>query len=166
MESGRQDSIAFGDYSYRMNENYGKISNDYSVLEKEKKQSLPSSSSPRAGFITHLISRFDTLSGVAIKYDVEVADIKKMNGLVTDRQMFALKSLRIPLTGRHPPSPCSTNGSDTLRQSSTNITPAHHLPPELFQSLRLKTSPRILSPTMSSLQGYYGLKATEKKEHV
>lgn len=68
MESGRQDSIAFGDYSYRMNENYGKISNDYSVLEKEKKQSLPSSSSPRAGFITHLISRFDTLSVVAIKY--------------------------------------------------------------------------------------------------
>ncbi|TYG90075.1 hypothetical protein ES288_A12G154400v1 [Gossypium darwinii] len=163
MESGRQDSIAFGDYSYRMNENYGKISNDYSVLEKEKKQSLPSSSSPRAGFITHLISRFDTLSGIAIKYDVEVADIKKMNGLVTDRQMFALKSLRIPLTGRHPPSPCSTNGSDTLRQSSTNITPAHHLPPELFQSLRLKTSPRRLSSTMSSLQGYYGLEATEKK---
>ncbi|TYG41262.1 hypothetical protein ES288_D12G161800v1 [Gossypium darwinii] len=161
MESGRLDSIAYGDYSYRMNENYGKISNDYSVLEKEKNQSLPSSSSPGAGFITHLISRFDTLS--------VVADIKKMNGLVTDRQMFALKSLRIPLTGRHPPSPCSTNGSDTLRQSSANKTPAQHLPPELFdsfQSLRLKTSPRILSPTMSSLQGYYGLKATEKKEHL
>ncbi|MBA0834453.1 hypothetical protein Goarm_006806 [Gossypium armourianum] len=158
MESGRQDSIAYGDYSYRMNENYGKISNDYSVLEKEKNQSLPSSSSPGAGFITHLISRFDTLS--------VVADIKKMNGLVTDRQMFALKSLRIPLTGRHPPSPCSTNGSDTLRQSSANKTPAQHLPPELFnsfQSLRLKTSPRMLSSTMSSLQGYYGLKATEKK---
>ncbi|MFQ6637284.1 hypothetical protein Gotur_012895 [Gossypium turneri] len=184
MESGRQDSIAYGDYSYRMNENYGKISNDYSVLEKEKNQSLPSSSSPGAGFITHLISRFDTLS--------VVADIKKMNVLITDRQMFALKSLRIPLTGRHPPSPCSTNGSDTLRgkglskdrtwdlvstktslqqksapvQSSANKTPAQHLPPELFnsfQSLRLKTSPRMLSSTMSSLQGYYGLKATEKK---
>nr|KJB46694.1 hypothetical protein B456_008G1489001 [Gossypium raimondii] len=68
MESGRQDSIAYGDYSYRMNENYGKISNDYNVLEKEKNQSLPSSSSSGAGFITHLISRFDTLSVVAIKY--------------------------------------------------------------------------------------------------
>ncbi|MBA0730505.1 hypothetical protein Golax_023184 [Gossypium laxum] len=119
MESRRQDSIAYGDYSYRMNENYGKFSNDYSVLEKEKNQSLPSSSSPGAGFITHLISRFDTLSIVGLSLSstdgVEVADIKKMNGLVTDRQMFALKSLRIPLTGRHPPSPCSTNGSDTLR---------------------------------------------------
>lgn len=36
----------------------------------------------------------------------QVADIKKMNGLVTDFQMFALKSLQIPLPGRHPPSPC------------------------------------------------------------
>ncbi|PPD78781.1 hypothetical protein GOBAR_DD24282 [Gossypium barbadense] len=88
-----------------------------------------------------------------------------MNGLVTDRQMFALKSLRIPLTGRHPPSPCSTNGSDTLRQSSANKTPAQHLPPELFdsfQSLRLKTSPRILSPTMSSLQDI--MSAVEAKD--
>ncbi|KAG2304686.1 hypothetical protein Bca52824_033337 [Brassica carinata] len=34
------------------------------------------------------------------------ANVKKMNGLVTDLQMFALKSLQIPLPGRHPPSPC------------------------------------------------------------
>lgn len=82
MESGTQDSIAYGDYSYRMNENYGKISNDYSVLEKEKNQSLPSSSSPGAGFITHLISRFDTLSGVAIKYGVEVTIIHLFTYLI------------------------------------------------------------------------------------
>ena len=41
----------------------------------------------------------------------QVADVKKMNGLVTDLQMFALKSLQIPLPGRHPPSPCLSNGS-------------------------------------------------------
>jgi len=28
-----------------------------------------------------------------------------MNGLASDLQMFALKTLRIPLPGRHPPSP-------------------------------------------------------------
>jgi len=28
-----------------------------------------------------------------------------MNGLATDLQMFALKTLKIPLPGRHPPSP-------------------------------------------------------------
>ncbi|CAA6655754.1 unnamed protein product [Spirodela intermedia] len=40
----------------------------------------------------------DTLAGVAIKYGVEVADIKRMNSLVTDLQMFALKSLKIPVS--------------------------------------------------------------------
>ncbi|KAK4400216.1 hypothetical protein Sango_1127700 [Sesamum angolense] len=55
--------------------------------------------------IIHTVSKFDTLAGVAIKYGVEVADIKRLNGLVTDLQMFALKTLQIPLPGRHPPSP-------------------------------------------------------------
>lgn len=35
----------------------------------------------------------------------KVADIKRINGLVMDLQMFAHKSLLIPLPGRHPPSP-------------------------------------------------------------
>ncbi|CAH8364197.1 unnamed protein product [Eruca vesicaria subsp. sativa] len=70
-----------------------------------------SHSPDRGGYIEHRVSKFDTLAGVAIKYGVEVADVKKMNGLVTDLQMFALKSLRIPLPGRHPPSPCLSNGS-------------------------------------------------------
>jgi len=36
---------------------------------------------------------------------IQVADVKRMNGLASDLQMFALKTLRIPLPGRHPPSP-------------------------------------------------------------
>jgi len=40
-----------------------------------------------------------------------------MNGLVTDLQMFALKSLQIPLPGRHPPSLFLSNGFDTPRYS-------------------------------------------------
>ena len=35
---------------------------------------------------------------------IQVSDIKRMNGLATDLQMFALKTLKIPLPGRHPPS--------------------------------------------------------------
>nr|GEX48603.1 hypothetical protein [Tanacetum cinerariifolium] len=57
------------------------------------------------GYIEHVVTKFDTLAGVAIKYGVEVADIKKMNGLTTDLQMFSRKTLHIPLPGRHPPSP-------------------------------------------------------------
>ncbi|CAM6121725.1 unnamed protein product [Calypogeia fissa] len=45
-------------------------------------------SSRCAGYIEHPVSRFDTWAGVAIKYGVEVGDIKRMNGLVTDLQMF------------------------------------------------------------------------------
>ncbi|MCI35960.1 peptidoglycan-binding domain-containing protein, partial [Trifolium medium] len=36
-----------------------------------------------------------------------------MNSLVTDQQMFALETVQIPLPGRHPPSPCLSNGSTT-----------------------------------------------------
>ncbi|KAK1321603.1 F-box protein [Acorus calamus] len=71
----------------------------------------PSSSSGGLNFIEHRVSKMDTLAGVAIKYGVEIADIKRMNGLVTDLQMFAHKSLQIPLPGRHPPSPVLSNGS-------------------------------------------------------
>lgn len=39
-----------------------------------------------------------------LHFHAQVADVKRMNGLVTDLQMFALKTLKIPLPGRHPPS--------------------------------------------------------------
>ncbi|XP_030472348.2 uncharacterized protein LOC115690215 isoform X1 [Syzygium oleosum] len=55
------------------------------------------------GSIEHEVSKMDTLAGIAIKYGVEVADIKRINGLATDFQIFALKTVRIPLPGRHPP---------------------------------------------------------------
>ncbi|ESQ31867.1 hypothetical protein EUTSA_v10004348mg [Eutrema salsugineum] len=122
-----------------------------------------------AGYIEHRVSKFDTLAGIAIKYGVEVADITKLNGLVTDLQMFALKSLRIPLPGRHPPSPCLSNGSlyhgeDCSEQASSsanngNLQDVY----ESFQSLRLKPSETKISPAMSSLQGYYGLKPRNRR---
>ncbi|KAK2635726.1 hypothetical protein Ddye_030518 [Dipteronia dyeriana] len=114
------------------------------------------------GHIEHPVSKLDTLAGIAIKYGVEVADIKKMNGLATDLQMFARKSLQIPLPGKHPPSPCLTNASETSGQNNSEQIPPHHVQCNLidsFQSLRLTTSPqRNVSPAMSSLQGFYGLR--------
>ncbi|GMJ13008.1 hypothetical protein like AT5G08200 [Hibiscus trionum] len=165
MERERRNSIANGNYSYHTNGKYSGFCNDYSGSENGKSHNLSSSSLPGAGFIEHPVSRFDTLAGVAIKYGVEVADIKKMNGLVTDLQMFALKTLQIPLPGRHPPSPCLSNGSETPGESCANQNSGPDLPPGLrdsFQSLRLKTPPGRVSPAMSSLQGFYGLKPSEK----
>ncbi|XP_073112712.1 uncharacterized protein [Elaeis guineensis] len=116
-----------------------------------------SSSSPMAvKYIEHRVSKMDTLAGVAIKYGVEVADIRRLNGLVTDLQMFARKSLQIPLPGRHPPSPILSNGS----ANNGEQTPLHqpHIDVlDSFHSLKLKPPRCKISPAMSSLQGYYGL---------
>ncbi|KAK6139116.1 hypothetical protein DH2020_003912 [Rehmannia glutinosa] len=122
----------------------------------------------RVNYILHTVSKFDTLAGVAIKYGVEVADIKRLNGLVTDLQMFALKTLQIPLPGRHPPSPSLCNSHDPCqRPSSSDQTPSNRRHSDLFdsfQSLKLKSSSeRKVSPAMSSLQGYYGLRQADQK---
>ncbi|XP_009767238.1 uncharacterized protein LOC107816652 [Nicotiana tabacum] len=124
---------------------------------------LTSSSS----YIQHPVSKFDTLAGVAIRYGVEVADIKRINGLVSDLQMFALKTLHIPLPGRHPPSPVLSNGQDTQGPSCSEQTSSSCRHSDFFnsfQSLKLKSSPQSkVSPAMSSLQGYYGLKPPDQK---
>ncbi|BAT98739.1 hypothetical protein LR48_Vigan06g140200 [Vigna angularis] len=140
---------------------------DGEVPSAERSPAKPSSlnsSPPRLGYIEHHVSKYDTLAGVAIKYGVEVADVKRLNNLVTDHQMFALKTLHIPLPGRHPPSPCLSNGSTTPGYGNSDhnspTTQAHHDLLDSFPSLKMKSSERKVSPAMSSLQGFYGLKGS------
>ncbi|KAD1001265.1 hypothetical protein E3N88_43421 [Mikania micrantha] len=113
------------------------------------------------GCIEHAVTKFDTLAGVAIKYGVEVADIKRMNGLTTDLQMFACKSLKIPLPGRHPPSPIMSKGYYTPGQTSSKVTCSSHTFSDSFtpiRSLKLSSSPqRNISSSISSLGDYNGL---------
>ncbi|CAL9079822.1 lysM domain containing protein [Musa troglodytarum] len=127
--------------------------------------SLSPSSSPgfslESNHIQHRVSRMDTLAGVAIKYGVEVADIKRLNGLVTDLQMFAHKSLQIPLPGRHPPSPCLSDGSVENGDQSQPHRPRNDVL-ELIESINMRPHPRKVSPAMSRLQGYYGLGHTKR----
>ncbi|KAL2518564.1 peptidoglycan-binding LysM domain-containing protein [Abeliophyllum distichum] len=156
-----------------MNENGGDY--DWSPMSTSSSSSSSSSqpNSSSTGFnggtncILHPVSKLDTLAGVAIKYGVEVADIKRINGLVTDLQMFALKTLEIPLPGRHSPSPSLSNGIDTQRPSSSEKTPPRRRHSDFFdsfQSLKLKSSSQLkVSPAMSSLQGYYGLKPADQQ---
>ncbi|GER33919.1 peptidoglycan-binding LysM domain-containing protein [Striga asiatica] len=115
-------------------------------------------------YILHTVTKFDTLAGVAIKYGVEVADIKKQNGLVTDLQMFALKTLQIPCPGRHPPSPSLSNGHGTPpRPSSSQQSASSRRYSDIFDSfpsLKLKASTdEKISPAINLLRGYYGLKS-------
>ncbi|KAL1568764.1 hypothetical protein AAHA92_00336 [Salvia divinorum] len=121
-------------------------------------------------YIVHTVSKYDTLAGVAIKYGVEVADIKRLNGLVSDLQMFALKTIQIPHPGRHHPSPILSNGHKTPpRPSSTHQTlssSGHSVLFDSFSSLKLKSkssSETKMSLSMSRMQCYYGLRSADIK---
>ncbi|CAL9130445.1 uncharacterized protein LOC103970165 [Musa acuminata AAA Group] len=126
--------------------------------------SSSSDSPPKVNYIEHRVSKMDTLPGVAIKYGVEVEDVKRLNGLTTDIQMFAHKSLQIPLPGRHPPSTRSTNGSAANGFSKEHTPPRHPSNGvlDLLQSLKLKTPSTKVSPAMNNLRSYYGLTQFEK----
>ncbi|KAL4569993.1 hypothetical protein LXL04_025642 [Taraxacum kok-saghyz] len=115
------------------------------------------------GCIQHTVSKYDTLAGVAIKYGVEVADIKKMNGLTTDLQMFSRKSLKIPLPGRHPPSPIISNGHDTQGQTTSEMTPPNRRYSDSINSLK---SLQNISPSINSLRNHYGLTINDRNNNV
>ncbi|WOK98882.1 hypothetical protein Cni_G07594 [Canna indica] len=129
-----------------------------SLSPSSSSRSSSPSSTPGSNCIHHRVSKMDTLAGVAIKYGVEVADIKKLNGLVTDLQMFAHKSLQIPLPGRHPPSPSPFVCNDSVEngENSPLNRPCNDVL-DLIETFNLKSSPSNVSPAMSRLQGYYGL---------
>ncbi|KAG6474586.1 uncharacterized protein LOC122027784 [Zingiber officinale] len=130
-----------------------------SLSHERKYDTFAPLSSPCAlKYIEHHVSKLDTLAGVAIKYGVEIADIKRTNCLTTDLQLFAHKILLIPLPGRHPPStPIQFNGSLGDRDDSATHSPKGNI----FDSLQpmklnfLQNSD--ISPVMSSLQRCYDL---------
>ncbi|KAL6649056.1 hypothetical protein ACP70R_013280 [Stipagrostis hirtigluma subsp. patula] len=135
------------------------------TLEVEQLPSPPPMSSC-GRYILHRVCRFDTLAGVAIKYGVEVADVRRVNGLTTDLQMFAHKTLRIPLPGRHPPAAAAPPSSspihaDRAREWATRRPPKNDASFDPF----LKPPRSVVSPSMSLLQGYYGL-APPPKENL
>jgi len=136
------------------------------VEQSPSQSSSPTASSPAAvmspcgQYMLHRVRKLDTLAGVAIKYGVEVADIKRLNGLSTDLQMFAHKTLRIPLQGRHPPSSYQENGS--FESEERECTP-RRIHDDILDSI-LKTPKPKVSPAMSLLQGYYGLAPPPKRD--
>ncbi|XP_028195062.1 uncharacterized protein LOC114380255 [Glycine soja] len=97
--------------------------------------SSPASSPPTLGYIQHPISKLDKLAGIAIKYGVEVADIKKMNGLFT---LYPVCQGDTLLKKLYPDS-----------HENFDHNPADNASCELlesFQSLRRKSSEQKLSP--------------------
>ncbi|XP_033019757.1 lysM and putative peptidoglycan-binding domain-containing protein 3 [Lacerta agilis] len=48
-------------------------------------------------FITKDIKEGDTLNAIALQYCCSVADIKRVNNLITDQDFFALRTIKIPV---------------------------------------------------------------------
>ncbi|XP_048360477.1 lysM and putative peptidoglycan-binding domain-containing protein 3 isoform X1 [Sphaerodactylus townsendi] len=73
-------------------------------------------------FITKDIQEGDTLNAIALQYCCSVADIKRLNNLITDQDFFALRSIKIPvkkfsvLTETH----CFTKSRQVSRSASTS----------------------------------------------
>ncbi|KAM3317006.1 hypothetical protein ACQJBY_034906 [Aegilops geniculata] len=135
------------------------------MAEEAEQSPTPPPMSSCGRYILHRVCRFDTLAGVAIKYGVEVADVKRVNGLTADLQMFAHKTLRIPLPGRHPPAQHSPpSSSPAAAAAAREWTPRR--PPKNVAALDpFQKPPRsTVSPSMSLLQGYYGLAPPPKHE--
>ncbi|KAJ3672276.1 hypothetical protein LUZ60_006997 [Juncus effusus] len=130
-------------------------SNGSSSPEREEFENCSNDSSDLGNCIAHEVSKMDTLAGIAIKYGVQIADIKRMNNLVSDRQMFAHKSLLIPLSSRFTPSPL--HSSRSAPNINRDLTPKSSInKPNSYSNS--KPPACNSSPAMSILQRYYNLK--------
>jgi len=111
---------------------------------------------PVDNFLQHEVSRMDTLAGIAIKYGVQISDIKRANSLVSDSQMYAHKALLIPLPGR--PMPSSVRLNSSSQRSKRAWAPNNQQNRDIADSLDSSNSSQQRSSlAMSSLQSYYGL---------
>ncbi|XP_006650965.1 uncharacterized protein LOC102710288 [Oryza brachyantha] len=142
-----------------------------SVLFEVEQSASPPPMSSCGRYILHRVCRFDTLAGVAIKYGVEVADVKRVNGLTTDLQMFAHKTLRIPLPGRHPPAaaasapshppPLSIHAADAATDRPREWATCRPPKNAAFDPF-LKPPRSTVSSSMNLLHSYYGLSKPAK----
>lgn len=169
--------MGHGGHSFFINESFHGVETEkmdlgFSVSTSSdiSSSSTSTSSATRNNYIEHTVSKMDTLAGIAIKYGVEVSDIKWMNGLMTDLQMFAHKTLHIPLPGRHPPSTALSNSPKTPSSVSSRLPPRYGIRSPYRNnasdstnvSKTKKSEKRPVSLAMSLLRGYYGLSPSQE----
>ncbi|ETE65237.1 hypothetical protein E2320_017579 [Naja naja] len=128
------------------------LSSDSDVLEDEveiyelrprgKEKTRRSTSRERMDdivFITKDIQEGDTLNALALQYSCSVADIKRVNNLITDQDFFALRTIKIPvkkfslLTETHCFPKNRQNSRSAASSYSTEFSDSS-LAPELFSS--------------------------------
>jgi len=105
-------------------------------------------------FIRHTVSRMDNLAGLAIKYNVTVADIKRANGLLSDTAMFAKDTLLIPTRSMSIGVEYSTWAGMIVAQYG-RIPGGHHRVGNALSFGGGDSSPKQ-SAALDQLQRYYG----------
>ncbi|XP_053160026.1 lysM and putative peptidoglycan-binding domain-containing protein 3 [Hemicordylus capensis] len=90
-------------------------------------------------FITKDIQEGDTLNAISLQYCCSVADIKRVNNLITDQDFFALRSIKIPVKkfSLLTESQCFPKSRQISRSASTVYSeeyPDPSLPPESFST--------------------------------
>ncbi|KAL3130919.1 hypothetical protein ABBQ38_000246 [Trebouxia sp. C0009 RCD-2024] len=101
---------------------------------------------------THKITKLDTLAGIAVKYNVSVADIKRANGLLSDTAMFAKEYLLIP-------SKSMSVGQEYATIAGMIVTQYGRPLPLPVHGGDLDDRGSHVSSALDQLRGYYGLGA-------
>ncbi|DBA83999.1 hypothetical protein WJX77_002401 [Trebouxia sp. C0004] len=99
---------------------------------------------------THKVTKLDTLAGIAVKYNVSVADIKRANGLLSDTAMFAKDYLLIP-------SKSMPIGQEYATIAGMIVTQYGRPVPLPVPSGELDDRGSHVSSALDQLRGYYGL---------
>lgn len=99
---------------------------------------------------THKVTKLDTLAGIAVKYNVSVADIKRANGLLSDTAMFAKDYLLIP-------SKSMCVGQEYATIAGMIVTQYGRPVPLPVPSSELDDRGSHVSSALDQLRGYYGL---------
>ncbi|CAK0740559.1 hypothetical protein CVIRNUC_001259 [Coccomyxa viridis] len=114
------------------------------------------SSSSQAPFVTHQVTKLDTMAGLAIRYGVSVADIKRANGLLSDSAMFAKDKLLIP-TQAMPPMGMEYSTWAGMIVAQYGRFPGSHMGNGIvYNNGAAGGSPSRQSAALDQLQRYYG----------
>ncbi|CAL5223678.1 g6229 [Coccomyxa viridis] len=113
------------------------------------------SSSSQAPFVTHQVTKLDTMAGLAIRYGVSVADIKRANGLLSDSAMFAKDKLLIPTQAMPPMGVEYCTWAGMIVTQYGRFPGSHAVNGVLYNGAQGGSPPRQ-SAALDQLQRYYG----------
>jgi len=95
------DKVRRKTYLDKTDESYSLLNNDSLQMEyinsKKDEDLSPGPRTPRDQTIECDIQPTDTLSNLSLKYNIPLAELKRVNNIMKDSEFFALKRIRIPV---------------------------------------------------------------------